>query len=386
MNIKTHKLSISIALVLMLSACGGGGGRDEIGSFSIGEIQRTLNTSIANNAIIPGYEALLGAFTELKQASDNFCGARIEDNLVTLRQAWRSAMSAWSAIQLVEVGPIGDNLRIRTIQTFPEANTPLATQVDAILAGPDTLNEAFFLIGSTQTRGLPALEYLLFDNAQLSDQLFSFTAAVSGDRRCDYVVGVSGTLEDIASAVLNGWLPTGGNFVGEFTLASGSSTFASQLDVIDDLANDFIDQVSDIANRKLNGPLGAAIGAAQPQAAESWRSENSVANLMNNLSGLRQIYSAGSGFGYDDYLIDVLNASVLNTTILNQITLAQNAVTALVESSSGSVTNAVVNASDRGLVENVLTQVNQLVALFSGDFIAVLAVNQSFNESDGDGS
>lgn len=377
-------LVVVVIGVVTINGCGGGRGDEAVSSAGgeIGPTQAAMISAIlaasGNTVISPGYQALAQAFADLEASAAEFCSDRTDTNLDALRTAWQDAMSAWQYLQFVNFGPIkslqNGAPRETRIQTWPEAGTPLANQVDSILARAEPITEQFIAGQPAQTQGLPALEYLLFEGATLAD----FGNDPAGDRRCDYVQAASANIASVAELVEQEWDPAGGDYLTQYTNAGElSGQFASSELALEELVNSMVVLMEVMKARKLADPLA---GSGNQTAAESWRSRYSIEEIIQNLEGLRAAYLSGM----DDYLVNLLGDMALDSAIQDQLQQAISAAQAIAVSATPSLYEAVIDPDGRALVQTLLGHVDILTGLIKNNLSQALSVPISFNENDGD--
>jgi predicted lipoprotein len=233
------------------------------------------------------------------------------------------------------------------------------------------------------SKGLPVIEYLLFDPEGGNAAVLAALQAPDGvgDHRCAFVAALAADVATQSTALRTAWDPAAGNFVAELANAGESSmTFATVQMALDDIVNESIFALQDITDAKLGTPLGSTSGGvAQPEDVESRFSDNSWADIGSDLEGVAAVYlGAPEGFGLTHLVAP--EAPDLDQAIRDQIQLCQTSVAGAVDGPP--VRTQIVD--DPMAVEAIREQVRELRRLFAVDLANLLAVTVTLNDNDGD--
>lgn len=313
-----------------------------------------LNEVTIEQHVLPRYQAFARASSALHSESETFCKAPDAAALPRLQQAYRDAAGAWQDIQHVRFGPVDLFFRSQRIAFWPDPRNTIAKQMGDLLAKRDAaaIQPERLGKGSVAVQGLPVLERLFFgeDAAKLTrdDAEAAF--------RCRYATAVAVNLDGIARETAEEWtrVPPDGR---DMSLNLFKSLYMA---------------VELIADHKLARPLGASAAQARPRAAESWRSETSLANIRRNLVAALELYRVAFS--------PVLPQGELNTAILRGFGRSIAAADAI----KPSLEAAVENASSRPSVEALATEVLALKALLVQQLPPALDLPLGFNALDGD--
>ena len=249
---------------------------------------------LVNNVIVPSYNDVTSSTATLVDAIRALRAAPSVDTLASAQTAYRAARAQYKTTEAYRLGP-ADDLAItgEAIDTWPADSTKL----EALLAGTGPLDVVEVgKLGSNQ-RGLPALEYLLFDSAVSDAEVLSrFTQPGSGARRAELAESVASDLTIVCKRVsdaLGG--PTGyGHQLAEAGV--GSSLYAAQSEGVDKVVTALVYLSELVVLKKLSKPLGVDMNnVVQPAQEEGPRSDSSLRDLQNNLAGIQAIYSGERG-------------------------------------------------------------------------------------------
>ncbi|MEY4508092.1 MAG: hypothetical protein RLZZ450_214 [Pseudomonadota bacterium] len=288
------RLELLFALVVCVSALGGLFVACEVEPDAPSKDRQQVLRDLVNNVIVPSYNdvtsstaALLGAVSALRSAPS-------ADTLKAAQAAYRTARAQHKTTEAYLLGP-ADDLAItgEAIDTWPADGVKL----DALLAGTTPLDVVEVTKLGTNQRGLPALEYLLFDSAvDDAEVLARLTAPGSGARRAQLAESVASDLTTVNKRVSDAMAgPEGyGHQLAEAGV--GSKLFASQSEGVDKVVTALVYLSELVVLKKLSKPLGVDLNnVVQPAQEEGPRSDSSIADLQADLAGIRAIYTGERG-------------------------------------------------------------------------------------------
>ena len=150
-KMKAWLLPIFLSISLFLSACA-------FGSPSFD--RKAMFRDITQNVILPAHEAFVSESALLVQKVHAFQAEPTVEKLEALQAQWKQVSLAWKACELFELGPVQEVFIHNLIHKWP-TNPKL---IEEHLASADSIDQDLIdSIGST-SKGLPAIEYLIFWN------------------------------------------------------------------------------------------------------------------------------------------------------------------------------------------------------------------------------
>jgi len=334
--------------------------------------RRAMLDNIATNIIEPQHEAFFAEALALQSAIHTLQADLNLQNLTTAQAAWKRAAYEWAKCELFSSQRI--MLLHNQINKW-ETNTHF---IENFIAGDEELDSAFIeTIGST-AKGLPAIEYLIFepaqDNAAVLDQLASNT------RRLDYLVALADNLIFKTEELLNVWSRAGVKYLETFITADGEGNNSQS--TISRLTNEMVVYLDDILNRRLEIPLGRNTGGTiQPESLQAWRSGYSAALIQSRLEGFQWAFNGGEGIGFDDYL-DFLGATYEGEPLSAVINQRVERVLGTLERLEAPLYQLL--AQDPEQVRTLTAQVRNLFILVRVDMVSWLGVTLTFTDRDGD--
>ena len=230
MNYKN--LLILILLSVVIVSCS-----DDNGGNPKSDIDKTaLLTNYADNFIIPAYDTLHQKITILESTLNELKNSYNQLTLNMLRTNFTELCVAWQKCSQYEFGPAEDVLLRQSINTFP-TDTVLIEKF--ILSGEYTLTTS----SSFKAKGLPALDYLLFNTTESNEQEY-FT----NENRLAYMTAIVKDLKDNITYVHDGW----DEYKSEFVSKTGNDVGSSLSQMINQFVFDY-----EVAKRaKVGFPLG----------------------------------------------------------------------------------------------------------------------------------
>jgi uncharacterized protein len=389
----------AVLLVSMLAAVGcgddgGGGGDGSAADARPGDSfdRQAMVAHLAEEVLLPTYEAFAERAAELGPAVDAYCAALGGKDEATARTAaqdgWRAAMVEWQAAEVMLVGPAAmDDRTLRDlIYSWPVTST---CAVDREVMERHLDPDAYDIAGRlSNRRGLAALEHVLFaasleHTCPATSPPEGWDALAEADRlqaRCGFAQEAAADLATQAGAVRDGWRADGGDYAGELAGAGQSGSAIGSPQEAANLVSDamfYLD--TETKDMKLGEPAGIAdnsCGAVEEPCAdelESRASGHSKENVVRNLEAFRMVYSgdrppAEGGLGFDDFLVG-LGASDLAETMTADIDAAIEATGAI----PGTLEEAL--AADREAVTAAYDRVKVVTDSLKSQFLTVLGLD-----------
>lgn len=333
--------------------------------------------------IVPTYAAFAEQADTLAARTEALRTQPSSETLAAAAAAWRAASTTWKETEAFELGPVRAqriDSRIDFWSTRPR--TIEEALADEGMLDPETVEQL-----SVAARGLPALEYLLFDTTGTGRP---DAALLRDDRRRAFAAALARDVADNARILLAAWRPEDEAFAA--TWGQEDDPMDGPQEAITMLANRAVFLLEEIRRDKLGAPLGKDNGGTpDPHAAEAWRSGISRAQILHNLLSFRRVYhgrmgdaqgeippaeeEAGRG-GLKTYL-ETVDASLADTIDV-QIERTRRVVEAIPKPLHTAVTDAPVP------VERAYAEVGRLLQLVEVDMMNVLGITLFFNDNDGD--
>lgn len=321
------------------------------------------------DGVVLAHAASLQQTTDaLAVAAAAYCLDPTEPGLTAVRDAWWAVRAPWKRLEVVNFGPTTEEpWRIGPKLDFWPGRPD---SIEAYLASGAGVTAADFDLMGGATRGLPALEIVLW----LGDPA---TELAADPHRCAYLVGGSEDTHVLADRFDEAWRTDWrGRLVTPEDLDDDDFDDAS--DVRDEWVNRMAFTVENIRFDKLGKPFGDSSGGVPlPDTLESRYSARSLTDAHDALLGVHDIFHgmpAGSGIVA---LLDPADAALV-TAFDEAFAAAEVALLTVPEP----LETAIVDHRD--LVFTAQNALRDLQVVIQVDLAAALGVTIVFNDNDGD--
>ena len=353
-----HRRELLLAGACMMVACA------DDAATKVDEL-RVLH-DLAEIVIKPSFGHLAETAAALKEAGTTLAAEATADSLALAQAAWRETQSAWNEARVFGFGPTKEvEANIRWSKGCePEA-------VEQVIALGPPFNPTS--LGATR-KGLPALEYLLFD-VQAGNEAVLAALLASENRRSFLVTLVN----DLAVEINNLVIAFAKHAEALATAGVESDVYKSPKDALDALFNQMI-YAADLAIQTIATPLGINTGVLSPELEESRRSDNTLQDTLSLLAGVAAVYRGDyadlQGLGVGDLIND--RSPSLDSDFQ---AVLDNAVE-YVSTVPGPLRTALENEVE--LLAETVEALRKVKRLLASDLATALGVTISFSDMDGD--
>lgn len=309
----------------------------------------------------------------LRGALDQLCSDPVPDpaRLDAAQQAWMDLRAPWKRLLALPLGPIVDEGFDSAIDFWPARTSSIE---GGLASGADSQAEVDAL--GVASKGMPAIEYLLWDPVGGDPAILAGLATPEGPARCAYTELLAADVELRLTELAASWTEPGG-FAEQLEQAGGSEAFPTLARAIDLILNAMIAGLHDIDEPKLGAPLGEALGVAAPELVESRFSDRSLLDARDALDGFARAY-----LGSDDApgltLVVASKRASVDQRVRDALAAAQQALADVPEPLRVAVVDdpaAVIAARDA---------VHELRTILSAEVASLLGVTVSLSDNDGD--
>ncbi|MBO9354582.1 aminopeptidase [Bordetella petrii] len=257
-----------------------------------------LGQRLADDYARPAVARLAQQAEALQASLAGWCGqGGGQPGAPAVGQAFRHTVLAWSGVEFLRFGPLVQGNRYERLAFWPDTRGVMQRQVRALLAqaDPAALEPQALAKRSVALQGLPALEYVLYDEPGL----LAGPAGADTAYACRYAVAVAANVAGVAGELRQAWSPQG-DFGRQFTApAPGNDLYRSQQEVAAEAVKALSTGLQFARDVKLLPVLADSPQAARPKRAAFWRSDATLPALAASVRGLRAFYDAG-GYAYAD--------------------------------------------------------------------------------------
>lgn len=353
---KLTTLAASLAAAFLISAC------------STKTPEQFFLEQVTEQQILPGYKTFAGNTQQLANSLEQYCSqGQQEEHLKQAQHQWRNTMDSWQSIQAIQFGPIQENNLGWELQFWPDKKNLIARKNKGLLLEDTELTDERLQKASVVVRGIPSLEFLLFDPKALS----------YGDlqRRCDLMQGIAKHLVSVTSKLSQQWHTEHAQLLTQ--PGPDNPLYPEDKQAIAVVLDSFLSSIEVIKDRKLGQALGlkARKQRINPFLLESWRSQHSLENIRHNLDAMRTLMATG---GFSTYL-DNQGQHALN----HQITEALDSIHTALAKSDTSLFNS-LNEGDAEYWQAVVKDLEPLIQVLKHELPQALNIQLGFNSNDGD--
>lgn len=325
--------------------------------------------------IIPGYRDLAEATNSLSDASAALCKSPSDATLDVARSAFSSVVQAWSAIEIIRLGPALEQNRFERFLFYPDRKSTGRKQVQAILAKQDeSATTAESLKGkSVAVQGLGALELVLYGNGA------EILSSGSGGFRCRYGLAVSQNLRNIAGEFLAEWEMPDGIQAAWKKPGTSNPLFRDNKEAATELLGVLVHSVEMVKDQRLRpfyaGTIDGKPDKGRPKLAIYWRSVNTMPAISANFSALQRLFDTAG-------MEELLPAD--SRSIAGSIDFLFKALIAAADRMEGPVDAALADERQRATLDFIALNTADLLDRLNRQFGASIGLGAGFSFADGD--
>lgn len=238
-----------------------------------GQAQHAQIDTVLDQHILPGFAALAQSGQALNTAANADCQAQSH----ALRSAYHAAFDDWIRVSHLRFGPTETDDRAFALAFWPDRRGKTQKALNALRAQQDPAVETpeGFAEVSIAARGFFALDYLLYDAAQVAQETDAYT--------CLLIRAIAQDIALSTAAIAADWQ---GAFGAGMRAPTPEGRYRSETEVLQEMFKALSTGLEFTAEARLGRPLGS-FEKPFPKRAESWRSQRSLRNVILSLESLR---------------------------------------------------------------------------------------------------
>ena len=327
----------------------------------------------AKQTIIPLYGDMYEEAKRFDSTLQIFAISPSNEHIQKLRNQWRALAFSWQYVVMFDFGPaqMSDGSLFQNIGTFPVS----VGKIESYITAKDTLFKNF----DRDTRGIYALEYLLFKDSNATIQTF-----IDQPFRIAYAQALSKNIVNRIETVLNQWQ---GSFSRTFIENDGAQAGSS----ISDLYNAFVYHYEILKNYNLGLPIGKRAGqlTSEPMKVEGYYSGYSTALLKAKFEAIRNLWfgyarlsllTSLSAKGFKEYLNSVENGPRLIIDTEEQ----WNRIGTVLQSIDANLPLQNMIISKDPQLEQLYVEMTKHTRFIKSEMSSLLGISITFASSDGD--
>ena len=390
MRFKHAVLSLGM---LALAGCGGSSGGGSV-SDACNELSGDENFScdtmlvdLVAQGVVPVIDVFEANLAQLNTKVREYCGEiNNQTKLEAAESAWQSVMAPLQQLQVMKFGPNAD--LDNGLTSFYDWETANPYNIDISIA-KSALFEQIGLPISDNEKDLVAIEYVLFapgeiqtyedpskENSNVKEWREGSTATKVQQDRCNYAQLITIDMVNRVATLKSSWQ--------QFDLGSVSSSKQVAANEVAQALFYIDKKTKDLKIKALLPQAGA--DSFNPNKVESEYAHISKEHIIENLKGLKAIFTANGNMGLDDYLIaagqssvanDMLatvnaaitNAEAIDGSIFDAVNVGSNQQSCITLAASGLYDADETNSSDIDTLCALQYTLKQFTDILKGDFI-----------------
>lgn len=359
---------------LMLFACKS---EDKLNVSNTSFSKTEVITSVTNKTIVPSVLDFKNEVQRFKTSVESFYAETTEQKLTVVQENWKAMMYAFAQIKPFNIGRVQYEYFYIHLGTKPA----LVKIIEKELQSSVDINEQFFETTAVSTKGISALEYLIFNAKKSNANLINWFSEPSiGKRRKNYLYYASKNLLSKSKVLIDFWDGTN-QYAFELIENKGSGVDES----LNRIMNGVITQVEAVTIKEIGIPLAKSGGGVNPEKFPYYRSNQSLSYMEGILEVIKKVLEGnGDQLGINKLLDEKgakYNGKKLSEAISEQIIDIENNMTNI-RSTFSSVENAL--DQNRTKVELLYEDWKGLLALLKIDVTNSLSITLTASENDGD--
>jgi predicted lipoprotein len=324
-----------------------------------------------DEVIRPGYTNMHASAAKLATAMNGLCSAPSAATVAAAKAGFAETIEAWSAIEIVQVGPVLEKNRFEHILFYPDRKGIGMRQVQALIAKADEKDTTVAAVAakSVALQSLTALEYVLHGTG--SETL----AADKNGFRCRYGAAVAGNIAQVSGELATEWSDPKGVQASWKSPGKDSADFNDGKEAITALLGILVHGAENVRDQRLESFYKGDVKDAKPHMAIYWRSGNTWPSLKGNLEGLQALWQKAG-------MADLLPADKRAVAAKIDAELAQLIATA--GSINPNVEAALADPTERAKIDALLATSRDLTTDFSDGYGVDIGLSAGFSFADGD--
>ncbi|NQX85419.1 MAG: imelysin family protein [Flavobacteriaceae bacterium] len=355
-------ISLLITFGIVIYACS-----SDQSSTSVIDYKKEVPKTVTEKIILPSLEDLLSKTNALKTAIDNFAANTNETQLETSRNRLIEAYEAYAGVYIFNIGEVKNKFMNRRLNSWPVFNIAIENNITSGNFDQSTISS----LGSA-AKNLPGLNYLLFKNTSVAEQLLEFQ---NNSNRLDFLVLLSDEFHSKITELHQIWSATGQNYASTFS-NNEQEGLASSFNM---LYNGLYNVIDNCKVTKVGKPGGLEnSNFTNPEIVENYYTGNSLDLILKNLESIEDVFFNDDITSISDYINFIAKNDTLSNNLQTKITNAKLSVTAINTPLKLAVETQPVK------VKKLHDDLNEVLVLMHNDIRSILSIIITGTDNDGD--
>jgi predicted lipoprotein len=326
--------------------------------------------NLGSNVLASGWVEISARCQELTNSLQQLVDAPNQQTLDAARAAWIGAAQASARMRSFQSGPIADRDWTSTFNYWKV----LPDRIQGVLqSSTNTVDQAFLDNLGCETKGLFALECLLFQPASTNQNVPPLLSVLTGqnrERTRSYLLAIGREVANQATVIAHDWNSLDASGAQAKFVKGGQQS-------VNLLVNQLAICIEDVSGNHLHFVLVLPNPISrQLYRVERSRSGSSLEGVVATLEGAQRLFQGAGGLGLRDAVKQVSPA--LEQRIADQFDTTLGCVRSL-----GAPLEQVV-VKNRPALENAYEKTRALEVLIKVDVVSALGVTLTFSSNDGD--
>jgi len=316
-----------------------------------------------DNEIFPLHTQLVEETKTLKEKVTLFSTTQTEANFIELQNQWKKTTKTWKRCELFDIGIINTSFIHYRIHRWPIDTDKIESYIDGI----NPINISFIENKGSSTKGIAAIEYILFN--------YNKTSILTDQRKIDYLKALATNLHNNTIELHSLWKTYENSF--KETVENGISGSQNRL------LNAIVSSIEETIQTKIGKALGSKNGGnIDTHELEAYRSEYSLELMQSTLLSIKNCFTGDFGtntrkIGFNSYII-----AFENETLITEINAAILNCETQLEAINQSLEATIIN--DTNQVALLKESFKELLYLIKIDVSSFIGSTLTFNDNDGD--
>jgi predicted lipoprotein len=239
---------------------------------------------LADDFIIPRFQAVATAAHEQDAAWTLFCASPKRGNIDTLKQAYEKLADAWADVEFMHIGPATVALRVERFNWWLDRTNARGKAFTAMMsAAAADLTPEKLAAGSVAGQGLPVTELLLFPDSDAE-----LLKRSDGMQRCLVGTAVAREQATIADQIVADWTAPDGARAALSANTRWQVSFADANEAASVMMTDLVAGLESLKDLKVAMEFHDVMNVNAPRLAEATRSGRTLRDISRNLTAIRQ--------------------------------------------------------------------------------------------------
>lgn len=344
----------------LLSACKSDNSSDPETILDTGFYNNYYNLNIA-----PSIARFKTEITKEIQYLQNFQASQTDEDYELLTSQWLTCAKAFAKVKVYDFGEIEDKFYDQIIHNFPINSTSIETNI----LDETTFDADYFPSKSTLTKGLGAMEYLIYGDNNTTE---AKNLLLENSYRLNYLIGTSIEILRQTNLMIatweNGYADTFINLNGETCSQNATCLSFNQLINILDVTK--VTKIGKTAGFESSSNIA-------PKDLEAYRSRSSLILIEAMLEEVKYAYQE-SDANFASVVNQIDNSGLISEAIATQFNKIDEVITAF----DNNLYDAIL--TDTSTIEPIYNALAELTILLSVDVTSTLSITVLPTDNDGD--